>query len=70
MVPPPRTTLIPPLLASQGCAPLGRLLYPQYDARHAEQSRRRADTATNLEDMIEAGISDELRVVSVARTAA
>ena len=38
--------------------------------RYAERSRRRADAATNLEHMIEAGISDELRVVSVARTAA
>lgn len=64
------TTLIPPLLASPGCAPLGRLLHSHYDAPYAERSRRRADTTKNLEHMIEEGISDEMRVVSVARTAA
>jgi Protein of unknown function (DUF4238) len=64
------TTLTPPLFASSGCAPLGRLLHAHYDARYAEQSRRRADTTANLEQMIEEGISDEMRVVSVARTAA
>jgi hypothetical protein len=32
------TTLIPPLLASTGCAPVGRLLYSHYNSRYAERS--------------------------------
>lgn len=64
------TTLTPPLLQADRCGPLGREVLPAYDWRKALDSRRRRETAANLEQMVENRVNDHVRIVSVRRHAA
>lgn len=64
------TTLTPPDLGSKVCLPVGSRLIAGYGAEAARSSSRRADTAANVERMIEDEITDQIRVVRVRPVAA
>jgi hypothetical protein len=59
------TTLTPPDLGSKVCLPVGSRLIQGYGGDAARSSSRRSDTATNVEQMIEDEITDQIRIVRV-----
>jgi hypothetical protein len=64
------TTLTALDLASKECRPVGRTFIPGYGSGAALSSRRRADTAMLLEQMIEDNPVGEIRIVRVRSPAA
>ena len=64
------TSLLAPLIEAAPCSPIGGLVVSGYGHQSALSSRRRADTAANLRELVESASDDEVRVVSVRRHAA